>query len=45
MTPDPQTAREYLPQEVQAAHSVMLELSHILGEYKHDIVIVGGWVP
>ncbi len=23
----------------------MLELAHILGEYKHDIVIVGGWVP
>jgi len=33
VTPDPQTAREYQPQEVRAAHSVMLELAHILGEY------------
>jgi predicted nucleotidyltransferase len=45
VTPDPQTAREYLPQEVRAAHSVMLELAHILGEYRNDMVIVGGWVP
>ena len=23
----------------------MLELAHILGEYRNDMVIVGGWVP
>ncbi len=31
--------------EVAAARSVMLELVRILGEYRDDLVIVGGWVP
>ncbi len=30
---------------VEAAHSVMLELAHVLGEYRDSIAIVGGWVP
>ena len=30
---------------VQAAHSVLLEVVHILGEYRNNIAIVGGWVP
>lgn len=30
---------------VKAAHSVMLELTRLLGEYHDDVVVVGGWVP
>jgi len=30
---------------VEAARSVLLELTHLLGEYQDGIVVVGGWVP
>jgi hypothetical protein len=30
---------------VRAAHSVLLELVRMLGEYRNDIAVVGGWVP
>jgi hypothetical protein len=30
---------------VEAAHSVLLEVMHVLGEYSKDIVLIGGWVP
>jgi hypothetical protein len=30
---------------VEAARSVMLELVRLLGEYRDDAVIIGGWVP
>ena len=36
---------DYTAEAVEAARSVMLELSRILGEYREDMVIVGGWVP
>jgi tRNA nucleotidyltransferase/poly(A) polymerase len=36
---------DYTTEAVEAAHSVLLELSHLLGEYRDRIVIVGGWVP
>jgi hypothetical protein len=39
------TKRDYDAIQVEAAHSVMLELVHLLGEYHDDIVVVGGWVP
>lgn len=39
------TKRDYDAQLVEAAHSVMLELVHLLGEYRDAIVVVGGWVP
>jgi len=39
------TKRDYTAEAVEAARSVMLELSHLLGEYRDGIVIVGGWVP
>lgn len=29
---------------VQAAHAVLLELVHVLGEYRGGIALVGGWV-
>jgi hypothetical protein len=35
----------YTAEAVQAAHSVMLELTRLLGECQEGIVIVGGWVP
>lgn len=39
------TRRDYDDVLVQAAYTVMLELFHLLGEYRDDIVIIGGWVP
>ncbi len=36
---------DYPPDAVEAAKSVLVELVHILGEYRDDMVIVGGWVP
>ena len=39
------TQRDYSEQVVRAAHSVLLELVHLLGGYWDNIVLVGGWVP
>lgn len=39
------TRLEYNEQVVQAAHAVLLELVHVLGEYREGIALVGGWVP
>ena len=39
------TKTDYDVSQVDAARSVMLELVHLLGEYRDDIVVVGGWVP
>ncbi len=39
------TFRDYSAEQVEAARSVLLELMHLLGEYRDDIVVVGGWVP
>jgi len=39
------TRRDYNELAVQAAHSVLLELVRILGAYRNDIAVVGGWVP
>lgn len=39
------TYRDYSGDLVEAARSVLLELVHLLGEYRDDIVVVGGWVP
>lgn len=39
------TRRDYTAEGVEAAHSVLIELVHLLGEYKDDIVLIGGWVP
>jgi hypothetical protein len=36
---------DYTVEAVEAAHSVLLELSRLLGEYQDSIVVVGGWVP
>jgi hypothetical protein len=39
------TFRDYSGDLVEAAHSVLLELVRVLGEYRDDLVVVGGWVP
>ena len=39
------TFRDYSADQVEAARSVLLELAHLLGEYRDDIIVVGGWVP
>ena len=36
---------DYTAEAVAAARSVMLELVRLLGEYRDDMVIIGGWVP
>jgi hypothetical protein len=39
------TRKDYSPPDVIAARSVLIELMHILGEHKKNIVLIGGWVP
>ena len=39
------TRRYYTAEKVEAARSVLIELVHLLGEYKDDIVLIGGWIP
>lgn len=39
------TRRDYTADAVEAARSVLIELVHLLGEYKDDIVLIGGWIP
>jgi hypothetical protein len=30
---------------VEAAHSVLIEITHLLGAYRDSMILVGGWVP
>ena len=39
------TRRDYTAEAVEAARRVLVELLHVLGEYREHIVLVGGWVP
>ena len=39
------TRKDYAAEGVEAARSVMIELAHVLGEYRDHLVIIGGWVP
>ena len=39
------TKSEYGQREVEAAKSVLIELMQILGEYRDQMVLIGGWVP
>jgi len=39
------TRRDYSAELVAAAKSVIIELTHLLAEYREEIVLVGGWVP
>ncbi len=36
---------DYGENAVQAARSVLIEVCHLLGEYRESVVLVGGWVP
>ena len=36
---------DYTSEAIEAARSVLLELSRLLGEYQDSVVVVGGWVP
>ena len=35
----------YGDREVNACKSVLLEIVHLFGEIKDEIVIIGGWIP
>ena len=39
------TQASYPAAQVEAARSVLVELAHLLGEYRDSVVLVGGWVP
>lgn len=39
------TRRDYTAQAIEGALSVLVELTHLLGEYRDNIVLIGGWVP
>jgi hypothetical protein len=39
------TRSDYPQDGVVAARAVLIELGHLLGEYRDDIVVIGGWVP
>lgn len=39
------TKSEYGQREIEAAKSVLIELMQILGEYREQMVLIGGWVP
>lgn len=39
------TKSDYESREVEAAKSVLLKLMQILGEYRENMVLIGGWVP
>ena len=36
---------DYTAEAVAACKSVLVELVHMLGELKDQMVVVGGWVP
>jgi hypothetical protein len=39
------TSSSYQQEAIEAARSVLLELAHLLGQYREAIVLIGGWVP
>ncbi len=39
------TRTDYMGDAVEAARSVLLELTRMLGAYREQFVLVGGWVP
>lgn len=40
-----ETRKDYDEALVEAARSVLLEVVHLLSQYREGIVLVGGWVP
>ncbi len=39
------TRTDYMGDAIEAARSVLLELTRLLGAYREHLVLVGGWVP
>lgn len=39
------TKSDYAQRDIEAAKSVLIELMQILGEYREQMVRIGGWVP
>ncbi len=39
------TRRDYAAEAVEACKSVLIELVHVMGQFRDQIVVVGGWVP
>ena len=39
------TRTDYNQIAVKAAYSVLIEVARVLGEYRDNIVLIGGWVP
>lgn len=39
------TRRDYSADAVEACKSVLIELIHLMGEFRDHMVVVGGWVP
>ncbi len=37
--------RDYGFDEVSAAKSILIEVMHILGAYREQLILIGGWVP
>jgi hypothetical protein len=37
--------RDYTTEAVEACQSVLIELIHLIGEFREHMVVVGGWVP
>ena len=39
------TRKDYNQISVKAAYSVLIEVARIIGEYRDNIVFIGGWIP
>ncbi|MBI4607677.1 MAG: hypothetical protein HY726_01550 [Candidatus Rokubacteria bacterium] len=39
------TRRDYTAEAVKACKAVLIELVHLMGEFRDQMVVVGGWVP
>lgn len=39
------TRRDYSAEGMEAAKSVLVELVQLLGEFRDQMVVIGGWVP
>lgn len=36
---------DYNAKAVEAARAVLIELAHLMGDYRNEMILVGGWVP
>src|SRR3990172_9032945 len=39
------TRRDYTAEAAEACKAVLIELVHLMGEFRDHMVVVGGWVP